>query len=322
MVINMKSFVIEKNDAGQRLDKFVSKAAKNLPQALLYKYIRLKRIKVNGARGDISRRLQEGDTVEMYINDEFFEAHENAFLSAPAVVETVYEDNNLLLCDKKPGLVVHEDESGCADTLINRIQHMLYDRGEYNPARENSFAPALCNRIDRNTGGIVIAAKNAEALRILNEKIRLREIRKEYLCIVHGRMEAESGTLRSYLEKDTEEKKVYVLSAPARGAVTAVTRYRVLASDGSLSLLRVELVTGRTHQIRAHFASIGHPLLGDGKYGVGSLDKPYGVKYQALYAYRVTFDFPTDAGLLNDLRGKAFEVKNVWFLRFFPGVTP
>ena len=155
----MKEIVIKENDSGQRLDKFLQKAVKTLPKALLYKYIRKKRIKVNDKRSEISYKLNTGDKVQLYINDEFFEAKsENVFLHAPSIVDVVYEDSNILLADKKVGLVVHEDESGSADTLISRIQHYLYNKGEYDPLHENSFAPALCNRIDRNTGGIVIAA--------------------------------------------------------------------------------------------------------------------------------------------------------------------
>ena len=169
----MKSFNITKNDANQRLDKFVQKAAPKLPNGLMYKYIRLKRIKVNGARAQISTRLNVGDVVDMYINDEFFAAIEEKydFLRAGKKLSIVYEDENILLCDKPEGLIVHPDESEYNDTLIGRIKRYLYEKGEYDPQNENSFTPALANRIDRNTGGIVITAKNAEALRILNEKI-------------------------------------------------------------------------------------------------------------------------------------------------------
>lgn len=313
----MKSYLISKNDADQRLDKFVQKAVKNLPQSLLYKYIRLKRIKVNGKRTEIAYRLREGDTVEMYVNDEFFAEGSADFLRAPAQVDVLYEDENLLLADKKPGLVVHEDNDGASDTLINRILHYLYDKGEYDPQAENSFAPALCNRLDRNTGGIVIAAKNAAALRILNEKIKLREIEKLYLCIVHGHMEQKSGVLEGYLEKDEDERRVYIHEKRQAGDLAIQTKYRVLGQSGALSLLEVELVTGRTHQIRAHLASIGHPILGDGKYGTNELNRPYGFKVQALYAYKLTFGFATDAGPLQALNGRSFEAENVRFATDF-----
>ena len=168
------------------MDKFLAKAVPALPKNLLYKYIRLKRIKLNGKRCEISTKLSEGDSVQLYINDEFFPEDRDAahsFLNAPKEVEIVYEDENILLCDKPCGLVVHEDESGDRDTLIDRVLHYLYDKGEYDPDSELSFTPALCNRIDRNTSGIVICAKNAESLRILNQKVKDRELEKLYLCV-------------------------------------------------------------------------------------------------------------------------------------------
>lgn len=314
----MREFEIMANDAGQRLDKFLQKAVKALPQSLLYKYVRIKRIKVNGKRTEIAYKLVEGDRVQLYINDEFFEAdNENAFLRAPAIVDAIYEDKNVLLVNKKPGLVVHEDESGSADTLIARIQHYLFNKGEYDPKRENSFAPALCNRIDRNTAGIVIAAKNAESLRILNEKIKTREIKKLYMCIVHGILEKKSGMLEGFLEKDSSEKKVYIHNKRQPGDLEVRTKYRVIGEKNGLSLIEAELVTGRTHQIRAHFSSIGHPLLGDGKYGSNLLNDRYNFTHQALCSYKTIFDFKTDAGILNYLKGETFEVPDVQFTRDF-----
>jgi 23S rRNA pseudouridine955/2504/2580 synthase len=186
----MREFIIRENDAGQRLDRFVAKAVPLLPSALLQKYIRLKRVKLNGKGAPRETRLQAGDTLQLYINDEFFDAPEpeNAFLKLyRPQLEIVYEDDNLLLLDKRPGIPVHPDDTEKFNTLLTHLQAYLYQKGEWDPRRENSFAPALCNRIDRNTGGIVIAAKNAEALRILNQKIKDREIEKFYLCLVHGK---------------------------------------------------------------------------------------------------------------------------------------
>ena len=311
----MKSFTVTKNDASLRLDKFIVKNCPALPSSLMFKYIRTKRIKVNGKRAEISTRLQEGDTVEAYINDEFFVSVQPKydFLSAPARLDIVYEDENILLADKKQGLLVHPDKNEYGDTLIARIQHYLYDKGEYKPQDENSFRPALANRIDRNTGGIVIAAKNAESLRILCEKIKYREIEKKYFAVIHGVPKKKSDLLEGYLEKNEKKNKVFLKSGKTDSSLTIKTRYTVLESRAGLSLVEVELLTGRTHQIRAHMASIGHPLLGDGKYGKSASDKKMGFDKQALYSYSLKFDFRTDAGILSYLNGKRFTVKEVWF---------
>ncbi len=310
----MKEFTINANDADQRLDKFVAKAVPKLPQSMMYKAIRNKRIKINGKRGEISARLKKGDTVQMYINDEFFDvAEENDFLSAPPVLNIVYEDENILLVDKKNGLVVHEDNENTSDTLINRIKHYLYSKGEYDPEEENSFAPALCNRLDRNTGGIVIAAKNAEALRVLNQKIKDRELEKLYLCITVGVPPKNRDRLVAYLEKNSSDNTVKVTDRKTSENKTIVTEYAVLKSNGRLALLEIKLDTGRTHQIRAHMAYIGCPLLGDGKYGINRINKEYKVKTQALYSYKLKFAFTSEAGCLEYLNGREFTVKDVWF---------
>lgn len=318
----MREFTIRKNDVDQRLDRFVGKAVPLLPTALLQKYIRLKRIKVNGRRAGRDTKLQEGDTVQFYVNDEFFDApsEENAYLTVTSPdLTVVYEDENILLVDKKPGVLCHSDGSLVSKTLIARIQAYLYQKKEWDPKAENAFAPALCNRIDRNTGGIVIAAKNAEALRMINEKIRSREIDKTYLCIVHGRPDPPSAVLEGYLFKDAVKNQVFVRSRSEKGAKTAITAYRTLASVGALSLLECRLLTGRTHQIRAQLAAAGHPLLGDGKYGSEKQNRPYGEKVQALYAYRIRFSFSSDAGILQYLKGKTFTATNAEFVeKYFP----
>ncbi|WP_124099208.1 RluA family pseudouridine synthase [Ruminococcus sp. Marseille-P6503] len=317
----MKEFIISRNDADQRVDKFLTKSVPKLPKNLLYKYIRLKRVKVNGKRCEISTRLNAGDVMQLYINDEFFEdaSDKTVFLSAPASINILYEDENIILCDKKSGLVVHEDESGSADTLINRVTHYLYDKGEYNPDKENSFAPALCNRIDRNTGGIVICAKNAESLRILNQKIKDRELHKKYLCVTVGIPPKQEDTLTAYHQKNEQTKTVRVSAVQFPGSKTMITKYRALKCDREkkLALLEVDLITGRTHQIRAHLAYEGYPLLGDGKYGINKINREYNVKTQALYSYKLEFDFVTDSGCLEYLNGKKFEAENVWFTKLF-----
>ncbi|MDE5860228.1 MAG: RluA family pseudouridine synthase [Oscillospiraceae bacterium] len=310
----MKEFKINANDACQRLDKFVAKTLPRLPKSMMYKAIRNKRIKLNGKRAEISCQLREGDTVQMYINDEFFETSpETEFLSVSAALNIVYEDDNILLIDKKNGLVVHEDNDNTADTLINRVKKYLYEKGDYDPRSENSFAPALCNRLDRNTGGIVIAAKNAESLRILNQKIRDREIEKRYLCITVGIPPKKEDILTAYLGKNSSENTVRVTNRKTPENKTIITEYKVLKTRDNLALLEVKLDTGRTHQIRAHMAYIGCPLLGDGKYGINRVNKEYKVKTQALYSYKLKFAFTSESGCLAYLDGKEFQVGDVWF---------
>ena len=305
----MKELTVGKNDAGQRLDRFLSKAIPLLPDSLLQKYVRLKRIKCNGKAVKRDYRLNTGDVLTLYINDEFFEKPQenNAWLKVgKPTLSIVYEDENLLLVDKKPGMLCHSDGSWDYHTLISNIQAYLAQKGEWKPKEENSFTPALCNRIDRNTGGIVIAAKKAETLRIINQKIKDREIAKYYLCAVIGRPHPQSGLLENELFKDAVKNTVYVKNRPEPGSRTAKTEYRVLETKNGLSLLECRLLTGRTHQIRVQMAHAGWPLLGDGKYGREAINRRYHEHGQALYSWRLIFEFPTAAEHLEYLRGREF----------------
>lgn len=318
----MREFQIKKNDAGQRLDKFLSKAVKGLPMSLMYKYIRTKKIKVNRARTEQKYMLEEGDIVQLFIKDEFFDSPErddSALASISPKLTIVYEDENIILCNKRPGVLVHEDDEGKDNTLIMHIKAYLYQKGEYDPENEQSFAPALCNRIDRNTGGIVIGAKNAEALRVMNEKIKNDEISKYYYCVVHGRMPKKTDTLTGFLLKDGDKNQVKIFDKQVKGSKNIITKYKVISENNGMSLLEIELVTGRTHQIRAHMSYIGHPLVGDGKYGINKEDRAKGYKYQALYSYRLRFDFKDDSGVLGYLKGREVKLTrdDVWFLKEF-----
>lgn len=314
----MRTVKITKNDSGQRLDKFLSKRFKTMPKSLMYKYLRTKYIKLNGKKASPETFLSEGDELTLYIRDEFFERQSRPeFMKAGRLTDIVYEDDNILIVDKKVGVICHQDSRYDSDALNLRVLRYLYEKGEYLPD-ESPFTPALCNRIDRNTGGLVIAAKNAEALRVINRKIRDREIEKYYLCVVRGRPPEDHDILRAWLIKDDDKNTVAVYDSPREGAKEIITEYTALSGSDSkpgLTLCEVLLHTGRTHQIRAHMAHIGNPLLGDEKYGDRALNARLNLKRQALYSYKLRFTFSTEAGPLEYLNGTETRVRDVWFAR-------
>lgn len=327
----MKTYTIGANDAQKRIDRYLSKILPGMPNSLMYKYLRTKRIKLNGKKAAPNAILSENDVIELYIPEEFLsvtpkKSDDGVRLSAPALdlspEEIVYEDENLLLLDKPQGELVHADMPGekpvhAGETcLVDRLCGYLYKKGEYDPNAEQTFTPALCNRLDRNTCGLVIAAKNARALAILNQKIRDRELEKRYLCMVYGTPHEKSATLSDFLYKDKNANRVTIAHSRAElkkkcnvryddDIKTVITKYKLLRSFDDRSLLEVELVTGRTHQIRAHLAFIGHPLVGDGKYGVNHKSKT-GKQFQMLCSHSLKFCFTTDASLLDYLNGKTF----------------
>ena len=314
----MREIKIAKNDAGQRLDKFLTKAL-DLPVGLLYKSIRTKKIKVNRKRTEQSYILCEGDEIQLFIRDEFFdnpERDDGALARIAPKLNIVYEDDNVMLLNKRPGVLVHEDTDGGENTLIMHVKAYLYSKGEYDPASEQSFAPALCNRIDRNTGGIVIAAKNAEALRDMNARIKDGDLNKRYICLVHGALPKKNDVIRAYLRKNSKDNTVEVRDRYFDGSKEIVTGYNVIEKRGNDSLVEVELFTGRTHQIRAHMAHIGCPLVGDGKYGINKNDRAKGFKYQALYAYKLSFKPTKKNDSLSYLEEKSFalDTREIWFV--------
>ncbi len=307
----MKTIKIKENDAGQRIDKFFAKTFKKFPVSLMYKSIRKKYIKVNGRRTKPEYKLAPGDVLCLYVEEELLKTKPSVhdFINAPAKLEVIYEDENILLVNKQPGLIVHPDEDYHFDSLINRIKHYLFLKKEYDPANEMSFTPALINRIDRNTGGIVMAAKNAASLKVLNEKMKNREIRKFYLCVVSGILAQKGNTLTAYLKKDENKNRVFISGDPKPEFKTIRTKYKVLQEKNGNSLLEVELLTGRTHQIRAHMAHIGHPVIGDGKYG----KKDPFIKHQMLFSYKVRFTFESKQTThLDYLNNKEFSIKDIF----------
>ena len=315
----MRTITINKNDSGQRLDKFILKRFKTMPKSLMHKYIRTKYIKLNGKKTSPEVFLNEGDVLTLYIKDEFFEQSkkEYEFMKASKKLDIVYEDENLILLNKKSGVIVHQDKSYDADCMVNRVQRYLFEKGEYDPEADKAFSPALVNRIDRNTSGIIIAAKNAMALRVLNEKVRTREMRKFYLCVVKGCPKKKCDTLKDYLTKNESKNTVIVSKNETKNSKEIITKYTVVSYDKErdLSLIEVELLTGRTHQIRAHMAHLGNPLLGDEKYGDKALNRQYHQNHQLLCSYKLRFDFSTDADELNYLNKKDFSLNEIWFVK-------
>ena len=313
----MVTFTINENDSGQRVDKFIIKALPDLPKSMMYKLFRKKDIKINGKRCDISAIINTGDIVTVYVKQELSaeKKHDMTFLECPDSLNIIHEDENILIVFKPVGLDSHSNSTSTSDTLINRIKHYLYNKNEYSPENENSFAPALCSRLDRNTSGLVISAKNAIALREINEAIRNGHMHKIYHCVTVTPPPKNQDIIFAYHKKDDTRNIVRISDQKADGYREIKTGYKVIDRKNSLSLIEVTLFTGRTHQIRAHLAHIGAYILGDGKYGNIALNKRYGVFRQALCAYSLKFLLPVNSPLeyLNGLTINAPEPFREYF---------
>lgn len=310
----MRELIISENDANQRVDKFLTKALPTLPKSLMYKYIRNKKIKVNKKRCEISQRLVCGDVMQCYIAEEFFEQPRNYdFLQVPAELTVVYEDDDIIAVYKPIGVLAQKDQKGAQDNLNDRLLHYLYAKHEYDPSVEQSFTPAFAHRLDRNTEGLMLAGKRAEALRKLNESFQTHVIKKYYLCLVEGCMNTKQGELKLYHKKNEQTNKAEVYDHPVEDAVLVHTSYQVKQVLQNQTLLEVELHTGKSHQIRASFAHIHHPLIGDVKYGAKP-SKEY--PYQALCAYKIHFVFEIECDVLHHLNNKEIVLKDSKLLRY------
>ncbi len=313
----MIELTVSRNDSGQRADKFLLKVCPNMPKNLLYKAFRKKDIKRNGKRCTPEEMLCEGDVLRAYLPADIdIRKPPQAMITQLPPPVVVYEDENICLMHKPVGVPVHADDKGTVDTMIARFTAYLYHCGLYVPQREQSFTPALCNRLDRNTDGLCIGAKNAAALRCVNEMIRNGEVQKEYLCVVVGKPPKSADIVIAYHRK-TDENKAILRYQPFEGAKPAKTGYELLDTDGTLSLVRVRLYTGRTHQIRAQMALLGCPILGDGAYGNKEANQRYGECFQLLTAYRLTFCSKKNDSVVANLHERCFTITPAFTAKYF-----
>lgn len=297
----MKKFIIGKSDAEKRLDRFMEEEA-GWPHSLLMKAIRTKKLKVNGKKQEAAYRTEEGDEIVSYVLERTGESD----------FSVVYEDDNILIADKKAGLLCMDSTGKTKRTLIDGVNAYLAEKRE---KPEKPEKPAyMVHRIDFHTSGLMVIAKTEESKNILDRLIKNRQIHKTYLCVVLGLMEKKSGTLTHYLFKDAKKNKVFLSTVPVKGAKTAVMSYRVKAEKNGLSLVECDLLTGRTHQIRSQLASIGHPLLGDDKYGKKEINRRYREKGQLLCACRLSFEVK-EKSILSYLDGRSFTVPQVSFIK-------
>ena len=318
----MKSFTAGTNEEGVRLSRFVESVTKDMPRSMMYKAVRNKRIKVNGKRAEPDTRLHQNDLIELYINDEFFPAGAAAPAKKPPrrqpPVTVIYEDGNIAVLYKPAHLLCHSDRTGDAN-LVDAFAAYLQAKGEYDPHAEQRFAPAICNRLDRGTEGLVIAAKSYAALRDMNAIIRDNQMKKEYLTITVGTPPA--GRHIAWLQHSEKNNKVRIHAHEAEGYKQIITEVTPIRQNGPFTLCRIGLITGRTHQIRAHLAYLGHPVLGDIKYGNRKMNERTGLKTQALCAQRLTFDRIPQENILHELSGRVIKLEDPAIVRQFDALS-
>ena len=318
----MKSFTAGTNEEGVRLSRFVESVTKDMPRSMMYKAFRNKRIKVNGKRAEPDTRLHQNDLIELYINDEFFPAGAAAPAKKPPrrqpPVTVIYEDGNIAVLYKPAHLLCHSDRTGDAN-LVDAFAAYLQAKGEYDPHAEQRFAPAICNRLDRGTEGLVIAAKSYAALRDMNAIIRDNQMKKEYLTITVGTPPA--GRHIAWLQHSEKNNKVRIHAREAEGYKQIITEVTPIRQNGPFTLCRIGLITGRTHQIRAHLAYLGHPVLGDIKYGNRKMNERTGLKTQALCAQRLTFDRIPQDNILHELSGRVIKLEDPAIVRQFDALS-
>ena len=316
----MREYIVEASSDGRRLDRWLAAMLPGAAPGQVQKLLREKRVRRNGAVAKADCRLSAGDVMKLFIADQYFEKPDRPdpfYSRIQPRLNLLYEGPDVLLLDKPAGLLCHPDEHEKVRTLVTELRAWLYQRGEWSPG--DAFAPALANRIDRFTRGIVLAARTQRGLDALERAIRDRLIDKRYLLVVHGAPKPAEGTLRHCLVK--RGNRVEAVRASDQGQ-KAETKYRTLAVRGDLALLECALVTGRMHQIRAQMAAIGHPLLGDNQYGDPRFNRKYGESQQLLCSWRVAFPASLgDAPALSDVAGKSFRVRRVPFVeKYFPEV--
>lgn len=309
--LNMKEILITNLNKGQRADKFVRKYLNDAPLSFIYKLFRIKDVKVNDKRIEASYILKEGDVIKIYVSDQQLAdfSKPRTIVKSSVNLKVIYDDQNLLIVNKPSGLLIHGDEKEKRITLTNIVLNYLYEKGEYNPSDSAGFIPAPCHRLDRNTSGIVVYAKNLPSLQQMEALFKEKtQLKKEYLCLVVGKLYGK-GKIDAPLFKD-EKKNTVMIKDKAHGGKNALTYYQAKEVYRNCTLVDVNIVTGRTHQIRVHFASISHPVLGDSKYGSFTANKNFDAKYkytgQFLHAYKLSF-YEID-GHLSYLSNRIFEI--------------